>query len=214
MDSVCAHSQEIIGRADALARGLKRYFTGKPCKRGHVAERLTSDKTCLECAAERRKSESGRARSRARTAAWRARDPEKVRTQNRARYADNPEKEKARQKRYLEANPGAATAHKKTWRRRNPEAARAIVRNRRAREIAAAGTHTKQDIAEILRAQRNRCGYCRIKLSDKYHVDHVTSLAKGGSNQRSNLQILCQPCNNRKSDKDPITFAQELGRLL
>ena len=26
-------------RAEAKARGLKRYFTGKPCKAGHVAER-------------------------------------------------------------------------------------------------------------------------------------------------------------------------------
>jgi hypothetical protein len=30
---------EIITRADALAKGLKRFFTGKPCKRGHVVER-------------------------------------------------------------------------------------------------------------------------------------------------------------------------------
>jgi hypothetical protein len=26
---------EIIRRQDAMARGLKKYFTGKPCKHGH-----------------------------------------------------------------------------------------------------------------------------------------------------------------------------------
>ena len=30
-----------------------RYFTGKPCKRGHIAERYTSTRTCVMCAAER-----------------------------------------------------------------------------------------------------------------------------------------------------------------
>ena len=27
----------------------KRYFTGKPCANGHVAERLKSNRTCIEC---------------------------------------------------------------------------------------------------------------------------------------------------------------------
>ena len=29
---------------------LPRYFTGKPCKRGHLAERFTTSATCVECA--------------------------------------------------------------------------------------------------------------------------------------------------------------------
>lgn len=39
---------QIIGRADAKALGLKRYFTGKPCKHGHIAERFVSG-PCVEC---------------------------------------------------------------------------------------------------------------------------------------------------------------------
>ena len=30
---------DIITRAEALERGLTRYFTGQACKRGHVSER-------------------------------------------------------------------------------------------------------------------------------------------------------------------------------
>jgi hypothetical protein len=33
----------------ARERGEKRYFTGLPCKRGHTAERLVSNNTCVEC---------------------------------------------------------------------------------------------------------------------------------------------------------------------
>jgi hypothetical protein len=31
-----------VTQAEAKALGLKRYFSGKPCKRGHVAERFTN----------------------------------------------------------------------------------------------------------------------------------------------------------------------------
>lgn len=39
----------IITRAEAKAAGLKRYFTGFPCKYGHVAERATVNGLCHEC---------------------------------------------------------------------------------------------------------------------------------------------------------------------
>jgi hypothetical protein len=41
---------EVISRDDAIRRGLKRYFTGKPCKYDHIAERLISERKCMECA--------------------------------------------------------------------------------------------------------------------------------------------------------------------
>ena len=31
----------------AKAQGLKRYFTGRPCGRGHVAERFVADGRCV-----------------------------------------------------------------------------------------------------------------------------------------------------------------------
>lgn len=39
----------IIDRKDAAARELVRYFTGKPCIAGHVAERYTRNGGCVEC---------------------------------------------------------------------------------------------------------------------------------------------------------------------
>lgn len=40
---------EIVSRAEAKAQGLKRYFTGKPCKHGHVDERYVSSGKCAPC---------------------------------------------------------------------------------------------------------------------------------------------------------------------
>ena len=39
----------IVSRAEAIARGLTRYFTGRPCPQGHVVERHTQSKTCTAC---------------------------------------------------------------------------------------------------------------------------------------------------------------------
>lgn len=41
---------QIISRAEAKEQGLKHYFTGKPCSRGHVEKRFVSSFQCVVCA--------------------------------------------------------------------------------------------------------------------------------------------------------------------
>lgn len=43
---------KIITRKEAVAQGLSRYFTGKPCKNGHIEERRTSSCHCVGCRAD------------------------------------------------------------------------------------------------------------------------------------------------------------------
>ena len=40
---------KIVTRQEALSQGLKFYFTGKPCKQGHVNLRYTSGASCKAC---------------------------------------------------------------------------------------------------------------------------------------------------------------------
>ena len=65
-------SPRIISRDEARALGLKRFFTGKPCKYGHVAERRVGNYACMEC-------------DRARALAWRDANLEKARERERKR---------------------------------------------------------------------------------------------------------------------------------
>jgi hypothetical protein len=59
----------LIPRSLAKQRGLKRYFTGEPCVRGHIAERVTANGTCHHCFLDRRRSaRSARPGYRTRTA--------------------------------------------------------------------------------------------------------------------------------------------------
>lgn len=39
----------VISEKKALELGLKRYFTGKPCKHGHITERQVNSRVCCEC---------------------------------------------------------------------------------------------------------------------------------------------------------------------
>jgi hypothetical protein len=40
---------EVISCKAARAQGLNHYFTGKPCKYGHVSKRHVISRTCYEC---------------------------------------------------------------------------------------------------------------------------------------------------------------------
>ena len=154
---------------------------------------------------------------------------EKGKAARRAYYLANAEDFKRRAKQTAEANPDRVLANKRAyyeankaeikqrvreWNAANPEATRARGRNYRARSRGAEGSHTAEDIKALFEKQKGKCIYCSIKLGDSYHVDHITPLARGGSNWPSNLQLTCERCNNRKRAIDPIEFARRNGRLI
>ena len=241
---------QIIQRSKALAEGLPRYFTGKPCPQGHVAERRVGSYGCVVCekarglAAYRANPEKGRAQNRR----WRELNPEKARESNRssnakwfeknresynarmrARYAadsstkrkshkkyqdKNPEANRARAKAWREANPERYAELNKKWRAENKSVVLGLIHARRARQHNSGGRYTKADIDRIYTAQRGKCAGCRANVGKKFHVDHIIPIAKGGDNSARNIQIMCAPCNLRKSASDPIDFNRREGRLL
>ena len=40
------------------------------------------------------------------------------------------------------------------------------------------------------------------ELKKDFHIDHITPLACGGSNEAENLQILCKPCHFDKTRQE------------
>lgn len=196
-------------RKEAKTAKSKHYFTGKQCSRGHVEKRITSTGHCLKCAAGYSSQD-------------RIRNPEYHRAATRRWEDENPEKKIASTLSWRKANSqkyyDGARKRVAAWAKANPEKVRnngrIRQRRRRARKLEVGGSHTSDDVAAIRKAQKDRCGYCRAKLNSKGHVDHIVALSKGGSNARSNLQLLCGSCNRSKSARDPIAFAQSLGKLL
>lgn len=52
---------EMIKRKQALEQNLTYYYTGKPCRKGHVAQRRAINGCCTECEKEKNNSESRKA---------------------------------------------------------------------------------------------------------------------------------------------------------
>jgi 5-methylcytosine-specific restriction endonuclease McrA len=106
---------------------------------------------------------------------------------------------------------GRAAERLREYRRKNPHKVREFAKSRTRRKH---GRLPKGTVAKIGAAQRWRCAVCRDSIKREYHVDHIEPLARGGKHEPKNIQLLCPPCNVRKSARDPIDFMQMRGFLL
>lgn len=193
------HVGPFVTRKMARALGMTRFFSGIPCKIGHFTERWSSTNVCIECYVVSRPRRHLTVEELAYRVEWRRNNAELARSHRRAAYIRRKTKE---------------NADAKAWKTKNQEKVRSYDRNRKATKAGAGGTHTGNDVSDIYRLQKGKCAYCKVGLFDKYHVDHIVPLAKGGTNGRRNLQLTCEPCNLHKSDVDPLVFAGRLGRLV
>ena len=218
----------MIERKAAKARGMRVYYTGRLCVHGHDAVRYTKSGACIICTRERtakqRENPAYRERARRYNREYSQRPEAKARRKERnqqhhvketaRRYRQKPEVKKKRREAMREYSKRPEVKERlRQYRRDNAEYFATHARNRRAVEKAR-GSHTDEDVAEILASQDGRCVYCRKQVGDDYHVDHVVPITKGGSNNKDNLQICCPSCNRHKSDRDPVEFAQEMGLLI
>jgi 5-methylcytosine-specific restriction endonuclease McrA len=59
----------------------------------------------------------------------------------------------------------------------------------------------------VFQRDRYQCQSCGRQQGEVIlQVDHIISLAQGGSNDLSNLQTLCQACNRRKGSNHDSRF--------
>lgn len=201
-------------RQVASATGQKTYNPGSPCKNGHTSDRYTNNYHCVACSSEHTKAwfasrPPGETKQR-----WKAWCVENREARNAYKRAHKWKPDPAKKRQWAIDNPDKAKASARKYYDNNREHFRAKVRNRDARKRAAQGSHTAVDIQDILVLQGSKCAYCRAKLAGKYQIDHIEPLIAGGSNDRANLQALCEPCNKRKGAINPLQYARQIGLLL
>jgi hypothetical protein len=162
--------REIISRKEAIRSGLKRYFTGKPCKRGHIAERFVSGQRCLGCAQEWRKANAERLADI--QSAWRARNPDKVRELQRAWKAANAQRVAEHAKRCYDKrakSPKRLKIYRQNW-----------LASHRKKLVAKAG-RPKPDCCEVCgRTAKHICyDHCHVSQEFRGWLCNKCNLALG-----------------------------------
>jgi len=193
--------QEIISRPDARAEGRQFYFTGKPCKHGHVSLRRVHNHECYECARILRKK-------------WQENNPGYATKAMRAFTAKNPNWFKDY---YWQDTERRSEWHKK-WISQNPDKVYAYNSNRRALKISATPGWYQEDKVEEIFAT---CIRISSESGIKHNVDHIVPLNSSyvcGLHWHGNMQILTQTENfskhNRRWPDMPDISDPELKELV
>lgn len=215
----------IIGRVEAKAQGLKRYFTGKECKRGHIAERYVSNCACADCEIEKLRAayHSDPEKHRERRRQYRMDNPEKeaeslrkYREANREKrsaswqryYADNRESLAEKDKTYREENREAILERQRNWRRKNVARRTSLEAKRRSKLRNAVpawfsefDAFVWQEASELARIRRDETGI-------EWAADHMIPLQATqacGLHVAENCQVIPAYLNNGKKNRMVLT---------
>jgi 5-methylcytosine-specific restriction endonuclease McrA len=189
-------------RAEAKRIGSKYYFTGEPCKHGHIAPRKTKG-SCLECL----KLEWERGNE-TRAEYFRAYNKSESGQQSKqAYYERNKEQVKAKAK---ARDTAVVSRYKAMHKERNPEYYKSLVNARRRRfRQATPKWLTAEDKLEIRLRYRLAIELTR-RTRIQYVVDHIVPLqgeSVCGLHVPWNMEVITQEENLLKSNKlvDPAT---------
>ena len=183
-------------RKEAKALGLKTYFTGKPCKRGGIADRrLNGDCLCGACLEFTKKIKTQwDIENKDKSKAWREANPEKM-----AQY----------KKDWQEKNREKQRANLKRWRKDNPDKILADFHKRRASQINATpkwyGEFDAFVMHEAALLSRHRSAVTNVK----WHIDHMIPLQSktaSGFHCASNIQVIPEALNVKK--RNTMTFTK------
>ena len=185
-------------RAEAKAAGATHYFTGEPCKNGHIAPRKTKG-ACVECLKDEwRKGNQTRAEY------FRSYNQrEEVKDRKNAWYAENRDEVIARAAtRPLEVK----REYQLAWKERNIEWVRADTKARRRKHREATPkwltSAQKSEIRQIYRAAI----VSSKTTGEQYVVDHIYPLRSEvvcGLHVPWNLRIMTREANLKKSNSLP-----------
>jgi hypothetical protein len=195
---------KIIQRAEAVSEGLSKYFTGKPCKRGHVSERLVSCKVCIAC--QKIASLDYRARNRAGIA-----------KQAREKRAENPEAYKAYVQRYRGSNKEKVRDQQSAYKKKNRWRINMLTSRYRVAKIQAKPSWYGE-FDDFVIAEAHDLAVLRQRIFGfQWHVDHQIPLRGKlacGLHWHQNVQVIPQSLNNKKSNRLFLTNHLEWVALI
>lgn len=176
-----------VSLSDARLLKLPRYFTGQPCMRWHISERITMDRKCVMCADVY-------------TKAWRQANPERVKAMKSESQKRNRKSANARSRKYVERNRGYAYARMNAWAKAHPEIGAAKAARYLAAKLRQMPKWADHDAINMIYRAADVCR----KSGFDAHVDHIVPLqgvAVRGLHVHNNLQIITANRNIVKSNQ-------------
>lgn len=184
---------KVITKKEAKEKGLKRYFTGKPCKHGHVAERHVGTGGCIPCRLAFEKTSQSR---------------HKYTTSDKGQESRNKSQEKynltdkarARGQRWRSKNPEKLKENYLKLKRENPERLILATVKSRAKDR---NLEFNLDIGDIIIP--DFCPILKIPLfvGDTKHCDNSPSLDRSDSSKgyiKGNVEIISYRANMLKNN--------------
>ena len=194
---------KIITRKEAIEKGLTRYFSGKTCPHGHLAEREVKKGTCVVCiqlAGKNYKAktnyhkkyyEKNKTEINKRNKEWSVENKERKHQADKAWAQQNKDKVRAAARRYLQTPKGKSKSAEKSRRR---QASKLLRTPKWLSEEHLVAMQCKYSVATML----NKYGV------EKWTVDHIIPLQGKtvcGLHVPWNLQIMTQFNNFSKGNK-------------
>lgn len=196
---------DIISRKEAKKLKLKHYFTGEPCKKGHIVKRKTGNGQCMQCAKEWQQDnkeyfskyyQENPDKAKERVRKWKQDNKDKVKEINRKYYQENSDKLKEINRKWQQEN----REYFSKWREENPDKVNAFNAKRRASKLQRTTAWANfedirmwYELAEVL----SRSGI-------KFHVDHVVPLqgkTVSGLHVEDNLTVIPAYMNFSKNNQ-------------
>lgn len=208
-----------VSRSEAKVLGAPKYFTGKPCSKGHLAPKFTCSGSCTECLAIRRReymrdwTEKNPEAKKERAAKWYKKNREEVIERVRANYHKDLDRSRQRARDYAEAHKKEAVLRTQKWKQDNPERARQNDLNRdpvklhsaKAKYRAARRQACPPWVDDVHMARIHEVYRLRREISEQtgvvHEVDHIVPLQGKtvcGLHVWWNLRVIPREENNRR----------------
>jgi len=193
---------KIILRKEARKLGLKRYFTGKSCKHGHVTERLVDRGDCLEC-------------KRIKWKRWCKKNPEYYKEYEKEWRKSHRKNKCESQKKWRKKNLNIYKEYQKEWWKKNLKRIKEYSKKYQYKRTA---LQAKRKLSKIQRtvlwADKKLINIIYEIASNmskldgiKYDIDHIIPLQGklvSGLHVETNLQIIPHTINCQKGNRYKI----------
>lgn len=201
---------EIISRAEAKSQGLKYYFTGNPCKRGHIDKRFVVNWTCYSCSLED-------------NIRYHDENHEDVLERRRIHYQENQDVCIARSRIWREENHYAVLERERMyreknrefrrnnsarWRKENHSRSRAHESKRRAAKRQAIPSWYSEFDEFVFQQAYELAALRQQETGIEWHIDHMIPLRARkccGLHCADNIQVIPAEMNLEKSNKMQLT---------